>query len=131
MKTKNVIAFDRFKRSGASKYNASTQVVDGIAFHSRKEAGYYQQLKLEVRTKLIKDFKRQVAFDLFAFCPLDHTFVNGTPVRVCRHDVDFLVTLPDGSQEVREVKGFATAEWDLKRKIFEANYPNIPYKVIR
>ena len=124
LRARNFVNFSYRKRSG--KYNAVSQTVDGISFHSKKEAAYYSQLKLERRAKLIKDFKRQVSFDLFAFSLSDITFKR----RVCSHIVDFLVVLPDGTQEVREVKGFATDVWDLKRKLFEANY-SIPYKVIR
>lgn len=133
MKVRNFIQFKT--RKPQNKYHSETQTVDGISFHSKFEAGYYSQLKIEKRTKLIKDFKRQVAFDLSAAVfektsdPL-LSVVSGYR-KVCVHIVDFLVTLPDGSHEVREVKGFATAEWDLKRKLFEANYPHIPYKVIR
>ena len=122
MKTKNIIPFRYRNRRG--KYNAKTSVVDGINFHSMKEANYYAELKMQKRAKLIKKFERQVSFDLCA-----HNEFG--PVRVCSHIVDFFVTMPDGSLEVREVKGFATAVWDLKRKIFEANYPNLPYKVIK
>lgn len=115
------------------KYKNVLQTIDGICFHSKKEAGYYQQLKLEKRAKLIKGFERQVAFDLYAWGPL--CFLNGelqnNAHKVCVHIVDFLVELKDGTKEVREVKGFATDVWDLKRKLFEANYPSIPYKVIR
>lgn len=108
------------------------QTVDGITFHSKKEAGYYGQLKLEKRAGIIKSFERQVPFDLFAEVDvLEKTPVCFQRKRVCAHIVDFVVTLPDGSREVREVKGFATDVWDLKRKIFEVNYPNLPYKVIR
>ncbi len=107
------------------KYNNVTCFVDGIRFDSRREADYYGQLKIEKRAKLIKDFQRQVEFDLYAW--------DGVSFgkRVCAHRVDFLVTMPDGKKEVREVKGFATDIWDLKRKMFEANYPHIPYKVIK
>lgn len=128
MKTRNFIPFEYRKRQG--KYNAQTQTVDGISFHSKKEAQYYGQLKLEKRCGMIKDFQRQVTFDLFALTDVDSP-ENYDCKRVCTHIVDFLVTLPEGLQEVREVKGFATDVWDLKRKIFEANYPQIPYKVIR
>lgn len=113
MKQKNFIDFR------PKKYGNSTCFVDGIRFDSRREADYYGQLKMEQRAKLIKSFERQVTFDLV---------VNGK--RICGHRVDFLVLLNDGSQEVREVKGYATAEWDLKRKIFEATQ-DIPYKVIK
>lgn len=94
--------------------------MDGIRFDSRREADYYGQLKLEKRGGLIKDFKRQVEFPLS---------VNG--IKICTHRVDFLVDLPNGKSEVREVKGFATPEWNLKRKIFEATWPEIEYKVIK
>ena len=125
MKSKNFIPFNY--RKSRMKYKNETQTVDGINFHSKKEAGYYQQLKIEKRCKLIKGFERQVSFELFAYSPAAMRFEG---VSVCKHIVDFLVTLPDGKREVREVKGFATDVWDLKRKLFEANYPQIPYKVI-
>ena len=123
MKVRNFIFAKR------NKYNAQTQTVDGIHFHSKGEARYYQQLKIEKRAGLIKDFERQVSFELFAYYGKPQT--GRLRVEVCRHIVDFLITLSDGSQEVREFKGFATSTWDLKRKIFEANYPEIPYKVVR
>lgn len=107
------------------KYRNVTCCVDGINFDSRREADYYGELKMQKRANLILDFKRQVEFDLFAWDG------NEGSKRVCAHRVDFLVTLPNGSQEVREVKGFATDVWDLKRKMFEANYTSIPYKVIK
>jgi len=128
MKTRNFIPFSYRKRSG--KFNAQTQTVDGINFHSKKEAQYYQQLKIEKRGGLILGFKRQVNFDLYAADDVQDP-ERGGHTRVCAHIVDFVVTLPNGSEEVREVKGFATDVWDLKRKIFEANYPDLPYKVIR
>jgi len=123
MKSRNFIPFQYRKRSG--KYNAQTQTVDGINFHSKKEAGYYQQLKIEKRAKLIKGFERQVSYDLYAWSPTKEK------LKVCCHIVDFVVVLPDGTTECREVKGFATSTWDLKRKLFESNFPETPYKVIR
>lgn len=107
-----------------NKYKNKSCTVDGIAFHSRKEAAYYGQLKIEQRAGLIKSFQRQVSFDLLAYN------TNGHPEKVCSHIVDFLVELPNEKYEVREVKGFSTAEWNLKRKLFEANY-EIPYKIVR
>lgn len=116
MRTRNVIPF-RLK-----KYKNETCTVDGITFHSRREADYYGQLKIEKRCRpaMIKDFERQVCFELR---------VNGE--LICKHYVDFLITKLDNTQEVREVKGFATDVWQIKRKLFEAIYPDIPYKVVR
>jgi hypothetical protein len=114
MKSKNMIYFK------PRKYKNVTCFVDGIRFDSRREADYYGQLKIEKKAGLIKEFERQVLFGLK---------VNGD--NICAHRVDFLVTLKDGSLEVREVKGFETNEWNIKRKLFESLYPNIPYKVIK
>lgn len=124
MKSRNFINFR------PKKYGNKTCFVDGIRFDSRREADYYGQLKMEKRAKLIKDFERQVEFDLYGW---GYSNPEGglCKKRVCSHIVDFFVTLNDGEKEVREVKGFATDIWDLKRKLFEANYPGINYKVIK
>jgi hypothetical protein len=56
--------------------------------------------------------------------------VNG--VHICDHIVDFALFDKAGRVlEVHEVKGFADKAWPIKRKLFEALYPNIPYRVIR
>ena len=128
MKARNFIPFDY--REARMKYKNILQTVDGITFHSKLEARYYQMLKMEKKTGLIRDFERQVAFDLYAWTKYALN-ENLAKAKVCVHIVDFLVTMPDGSYEVRETKGFATDVWDLKRKMFEKNYPEIPYKVIR
>jgi hypothetical protein len=54
--------------------------------------------------------------------------VNST--KVCAHKPDFTVTLPDGTVEVHEVKGFATSDYKLRKALFEVCYPNIKYVVI-
>lgn len=109
----------------SNKYGNTRQTVDGINFDSKREANYYLQLKIEKKAKLILDFERQVSFELRAWCP------DGSYKKVGTHRVDFVVTFHNGTKEIREVKGFATDLWDYKRKITEANYPEIPYKVIR
>jgi len=109
------------------KYNNCSCTMDGIRFDSRKECDYYGILKIEKKGNLIKDFKRQVTFQLYG-----HNGNEGKPILVCSHRVDFIVTKNDGTQEVREVKSYGTMTdvWKLKRKLFEANYPKIEYRVI-
>ena len=126
MKFRNMV---NFKNRG--KYKNMSCNVDGHFFHSRLEAAYYGQLKIEKKAGLILDFERQVSFDLYAWNPHDDLKLECSRKKVGCHIVDFLVTLPDGTKEVREVKGFETDTWHLKHKIFEANYPNLTYKVIR
>jgi hypothetical protein len=114
----------QFIRFG-NKYGNKRQTIDGISFDSKREADYYLELKMQKKAKIIKDFERQVSVELRAWHP-DKGFV-----KVGTHLVDFLVTMPDGTKEFREVKGFATDLWKYKMKITEANYPGIQYKVIR
>lgn len=114
MRSRNFINFR------PKKYGNVTCFADGIRFDSRRECDYYGQLKLEKRAGLILDFERQVQIDLV---------VNGK--KICAHRVDFYVTLPGGMKEVREVKGFETNEWNIKRKLFEALFPEINYLVVK
>lgn len=86
---------------------------------SRAEASYCNKLAIMLKDGEIKSYKSQVTYDLK---------VNGK--KICGHRPDFEVEHLDGSLEIHEVKGFATAVWVLKHKLFEACYPDIPYKVI-
>lgn len=56
-----------------------------------------------------------------------HLHVNG--VKVCEHKPDFTLELKGGKFKVVESKGFATAIWALKRKMFKAEYPDVEYDV--
>ena len=103
------------------KYGNVRQSYGGHQYDSKGEAGYAQDLDLMVKAGEIKSYERQVSFDLHG--------VNGG--KVCVHRVDFLVLTNEGKQEVHEYKGFATAVWDLKRKLFEDEYPEIEYIVIK
>jgi len=66
----------------------------------------------------IAEIETQVHYDLK---------VNG--VKITGHRPDFRVTYKDGTQEIREFKGFSTEAWLIKKALFEALYPEIPYKV--
>ena len=83
------------------------------------EADYCNELEYLRRAKEIKSYKTQVTYDLT---------VNGKTI--CQHRPDFIVTEMDGTIAVHEYKGVATAVWQLKKKLFEAVYPDIPYYVI-
>ena len=86
---------------------------------SRGEAGYCNNLQLQVKSGDIMKFESQKKFDLH--------FNNK---KISSHIVDFLVHHFDGKIEVHEYKGKATDVWKLKRAHFEAEYPDIPYIVI-
>ncbi len=103
-----------------AKYGSKRTTFEGRRYDSKGEAGLAFGLAMELKAGLIKEIQPQKTFELRG--------LNGK--LVARHRVDFLVTLPDGSQEVREFKGFATEVWRIKRELFLDNYPLIPYIVI-
>ena len=91
-----------------SKYNATRTEVDGIMFHSKKEAKRYVELKLLQKEKQIQDLRLQVVFDLTM------------PVR---YIADFVYwDRLTGKQVVEDVKGFRTAEYNRKKRLMKAQY---------
>lgn len=69
--------------------------------------------------KEIKGYKIQQSFPLFVKNKL-----------VCTHIVDFWILNHNGTIEVWEAKGFKTKSWTIKKKLFQALFPEIPYRVI-
>ena len=103
------------------KYNnRSCKCISGHIHDSRGEAEYCTSLEMLKRAGEIKDYKTQVKYSLD---------VGGK--HIANHYVDFVVTLNDGTERIEEYKGFATATWNIKRKLTEALYPDIEYLVIK
>lgn len=75
-------------------------------------------MKELVKQGKIKEVQEQKRFDFY---------VNGK--KICAHYVDFVVTLCDNRIKAVETKGFPTPVWAIKKKLFEALYPEIPYLV--
>jgi len=102
------MAKHKFKRN---KYNVSPKdrrMRDGITFDSLKEAKYYDELKLRMKSGDVIFFLRQTPFHL--------------PGRVS-YRCDFTVFKADGHVEFIDVKGYDTPASKMKRKIVEAQYP--------
>lgn len=104
----------------ANKYGAKKTIYEGRKYDSKLEAAVAQEIDLLSRAGEVTRVEPQKTFGLYA--------KNGS--KICNHRVDFALTFKDGHQEVWEAKGFATEIWRLKRKLFEDNYPDIPYWVI-
>lgn len=99
------------------KYNAVPTTVDGIRFASKSEATRYAELKLLERAGKIRNLALQPKFPLV---------VNG--IEVAQYWADFKYF--EGNETVVEDrKGFETDVFKLKRKLFEAIYPGITFKV--
>lgn len=93
-----------------SKYNAKRTIVDGISFHSKAEAKRWSELKLLQKAGAISGLKRQAPFCLDVSC-----------IHICNYVADFTY-FEDGQYVVEDVKGFATPEYEIKKKLMRAVY---------
>lgn len=106
---------------GAAKYSNQKIEVDGFIFDSKREARVYGELKLLKMSGEIKDFSRQVTFELV---PAQYQIVKGgkKDKKVCveksvTYKADFVVEHTDGERTVIDVKGFKTPLYVIKRKL--------------
>lgn len=99
----------------ASKYKSRKVEVDGITFHSAKEAKRYGELKLLEKAGEIRELVLQPRF------PLD---VAGVKVATYVADFKYLERDEDDLWQlvVEDVKGFRTPVYRLKAKLFSALY---------
>lgn len=105
-----------------SKYHVSAKedrTYDGIVFDSKAEMEYYRDVVLPlaaageiVQYELQKSFELQPGFR--------H---DGKAVRAIAYVCDFYLIYKGGHTEVIDVKGMATPEAKLKRKMFMYKYP--------
>ncbi|MBQ0066830.1 MAG: DUF1064 domain-containing protein [Phascolarctobacterium sp.] len=102
-----------------NKYHSRKTTIDGITFDSRKEANYYCQLRMLLKGKVIKGFRRQVKFEL-----QEGYTRNGEKVRPIYYVADFVVEYKD-RVEVVDVKGMRTDVYKLKKKLLLKKYPEM------
>lgn len=91
-----------------SKYHARPKTVDGIWFHSTKEANRYQELMLLSKAGQITSLEFQPKYDLI---------VNG--LKICTYVADFRYK-EFGQVVVEDVKGVRTPVYRLKAKLMLA-----------
>lgn len=103
-----------------NKYGNKTAIFDGYRYDSQKEANYAAQLFYRVKAGELAEVKRQHKLSLD---------IDGQ--HIANYYVDFRVTYPDGREEFHEVKGFPTAEWQLKWKIACAIYGKEKFVLIK
>ncbi len=87
---------------------------------SMLECNYCNQLQALVKSGDIHSFDYQKSYELR---------VNGKLIG--KHKPDFSVITNKGTVEVHETKGMETTDWNLRKNLFEAIYPEIPYIVIK
>ena len=96
------------------KYNNQNRIVDGVAFHSIKEAKRYSELLLMLKAGVIRDLQLQYPFR----CDL-----NG--VHICVYKCDFRYFDADGKEVIEDVKGYRTPVYKIKRNLMKALGVNI------
>ncbi len=111
---------EKRKQPKSNKYHAIKTEYSGKKYDSKFEAEFAQKLDIMKTFGKIKDWKRQIAFDLK---------VDGK--KICRYVVDFVVFHLDGKEEYIEIKGVETAAWKIKRNLFLQLHKNIRYRVIK
>ena len=98
----------------STKFNNKTTEFMGQRYDSKGEAGYAGELQQEKYAGIIVSWDRQFKIDLR---------VNGK--HITNYWMDFVVTMPDGSIDLREYKGLALPTWKLKWAILEATLEEV------
>jgi len=92
--------------------NSVKQTYKGRSYRSKAEAKYAFELDLRLKNKEFKSWEYEKKIELFG--------ENGT--RICNYKIDFVIHHHDGVTEFVEVKGYQTAIWRLKWKLFNDKY---------
>jgi gp72 family protein len=99
-----------------SKYSSVKTDVDGVAFDSKKEAEFYAELKVRERAGEISHLRLQPRYLLQEAFKHD-----GKQYREIEYVADFEY-IENGVTVVIDVKGFKTAVYMLKKKLFLYKY---------
>lgn len=114
------------EQQAKSKYGAKKCEIDGYTFDSIMEGRFYVHLKQEKQKGNIIDYELQPKY------VLQESFKkNGKTIRAIAYISDFLVTYKDGSQIVYDVKGRETADFKLKKKMFDYKYRDLTLKCVQ
>lgn len=94
------------------KYKNKRIERDGIGYDSLAEYNYRGVLDLELKVGLITGYDYHVQLPL----------LTSTGNLVGHYEVDYLVHLPDGGQQYRDVKGISTPLFAWKARHVKAQY---------
>jgi hypothetical protein len=89
--------------------------IDGVRCDSRMEGEYLSELQQLKREGAIMDIECHPSFDLQSGI----TYI-----------ADFKITFSDGKKVIVDVKGFETAAFRMKSKMFKSNYPDLELRII-
>lgn len=113
--------FPREKNKRKKKYNNKEVWHDGIKFDSTAEGNYYLKLK---KDPLVESFTLQPKFLLIPkFRKDDENY------RARYYIADFDVRYRDGSRLIIDVKGYQTALFLFKARLWDHLYPDLHLKL--
>ena len=112
-------------KKSTGKMRAIKKVVDGIKFDSTMEANYYEYLKAEKAKGNVLHFELQPKYRL-----QDSYKKYGKTIRAIDYISDFKVTYSNNETRIIDVKGKATVDFKLKRKLFDFRYPELFLQLI-
>lgn len=98
-----------------NKFGAQRTVVDGITFHSKREASRYSELKLAERAGIVRNIELQVPYEF-----------RHNDVLICKYFADFRYEelsrngRAQWSTVVEDSKGHVTKDYAIKRKLMRA-----------
>lgn len=101
------------------KFGNRKTVVDGIEFHSKREAKRWQELVLLERAGQIAGLRRQVIFEFPIAGTLLRYIHNFRQGKAVRYIADFVYEA-DGQNVVEDAKGYPTPDYKLKRALMLA-----------
>ena len=110
----NIMRLVRAQNRKKNKYNARKTVMCGHTFDSKREAEIYLDLLSRKQHGEIIRIGLQPSYTLLAGFK-DNTGKNQKPIT---YTGDFFVTYADGRNEVIEVKGVRTRDYQLRKKLF-------------
>lgn len=126
-----------------NKYNAERTSSGGVTFDSKAEERRYYQLLKDPNVQMVEVHPRFEIFPATRKClHCKETFkapaskcpkcgLKLLTFREIAYVADFRVTYKSGQVEIEDVKGVETEAFKLKRKLFEAAYPELTLSIVR
>lgn len=102
-----------------NKFHNKITYVDGIRFHSAKEARRWKELQLLERAGHISDLRRQVKYILI---PTQYDDKGKLLFRGVNYFADFVYRDRAGKIVVEDCKGFRTEVYKIKAALMYLNY---------
>ena len=110
--------YNYLKKGKKNKYGNRKVEVDGYLFDSKREAARWHELLILLKAKQISELQRQVRFPLI---PSRH--YGKECVHACFYIADFVYE-EKGNRIAEDCKGYPTAEYTIKKKLFLEKYVN-------